>query len=195
MLLSCPCSDESVCGVGRRYATVALSGAARQLSQRESLWRAGQVYAGRPRPDMAQKGGPCCRGQRLLDNAPCQAVAGLDSGALPFPRHRALLVQTKADRHAKGSPFGGAGERSETERASRLSQSRCTAISRLFVRAILSQCKSCLSASLPSPSLLRNATSPKGRGFGIPHRFLYLFGEVYDILVLRPCPPILLGRG
>ena len=66
---------------------------------------------------MAQKRGPRLRGQQLLDNAPCQAAAGLDSGALPFPRHRALLVQTKADRHANGSPFGGAGERSETERA------------------------------------------------------------------------------
>ena len=32
--------------------------------------------------DMAQKGGPCCRGQQLLDNAPCQAAAALDSGAL-----------------------------------------------------------------------------------------------------------------
>ena len=60
---------------------------------------------------MAQKGGRCYRGQRLLDNAPCQAVAGLDSGALPFPRHHASLVQTKADRHANGSPFGGAGGR------------------------------------------------------------------------------------
>ena len=59
---------------------------------------------------MAQKGGPCLRGQRLLDNAPCQAVAGLDSGALPFPRYCASLVQTKADRLASGSPFGGAGE-------------------------------------------------------------------------------------
>ena len=38
-------------------------------------------------------------------------------------------------------------------------------------------------------------TSPKGRGFGRPQCFLYLFGEVYGILVLRPCPPILLGRG
>jgi len=36
-------------------------------------------------------------------------------------------------------------------------------------------------------------TSPKGRGFGRPHRFLYLFAEVYDILVLRPCPPIYSG--
>ena len=49
-------------------------------------------------------------------------------------------------------PLGELAGASPTERASRLSQSRCTAISRLFVRAILSQCKSCLSASLPSPS-------------------------------------------
>ena len=33
--------------------------------------------------------------------------------------------------------------------------------------------------------------APKGGGFGRPHRFLYLFAEVYGILVLRPCPPIL----
>ena len=92
------------------------------------------------------------RGQRLLDNAPCQAVAGLDSGALLFPRYCASLVQTKADRHANGSPFGGAGERSETERASPGQKSFCAAISRFFVRAILSLCKSCLAASLPSPS-------------------------------------------
>ena len=66
MLLSCPCSDESVCGVGRRYATAALSGAARQLSQRESLWRAGPLPTGRLRPDRTQKGGPCYRGQARL---------------------------------------------------------------------------------------------------------------------------------
>ena len=89
----------------------ALSGASRQLPQRGSLWQAGSLPTGRLRFDMAQKGGPCLRGQRLLDNAPCQAVAGLDSGALLLPRHRASLVQTKADRHANGSPFGGAGGR------------------------------------------------------------------------------------
>ena len=82
---------------------------ARQLPQRGSLWRVGQASPERLRLDRTQKGGPCLRGQRLLDNAPCQAVAGLDSGALPFPINRASLVQTKADRHAKGSPFGGAG--------------------------------------------------------------------------------------
>ena len=42
-------------------------------------------------------------------SAPCQAVAGLDSGALLLPINRALLVQAKADRHARGSPSGGAG--------------------------------------------------------------------------------------
>ena len=52
----------------------------------------------------------------------------------------------------RAPPLGELAGASPTERANRLSQSRCTAISRLFVRAILSQCKSCLSASLPSPS-------------------------------------------
>ena len=75
------------------------------------LWQAGSLSTGRLRFDRTQKGGPCLRGQRLLDNAPCQAVAGLDSGALPFPIYCALLVQTKAGRHANGSPFGGAGGR------------------------------------------------------------------------------------
>ena len=92
---------------------------ARQLPQRGSHWQAGPLPTGRLRPDMAQEGGPCCKGQRLLDNAPCQAVAGLDSGALLLPRYCASLVQTKAGRHANGSPSGGAGEEQsdETERA------------------------------------------------------------------------------
>ena len=65
---------------------------------------------------MAQKGGPRYRGQQLLDNAPCQAVVNLGSGALLFPINRALLVQHRPDRPAKGSPTRGAVERSETER-------------------------------------------------------------------------------
>ena len=46
---------------------LALSGAPRQLSQRESPWQAGPLPTGRLSSDMAQKGGPCYRGQRLLD--------------------------------------------------------------------------------------------------------------------------------
>ena len=95
---------------------------ARQLPQRGSLWQAGSLSTGRLRFDRTQKGGPCLRGQQLLDNAPCQAVAGLDSGALLLPRYCASLVQTKAGRHANGSPSGGAGE----ELATRLrGQGRC----------------------------------------------------------------------
>ena len=102
----------------------ALSGASRQLPQRGSPWQAGSLSTGRLRLDRTQKGGPCLRGQRLLDNAPCQAVAGLDSGALLLPRYCASLVQTKAGRHANGSPSGGAGEEQgdETERARLLTE-------------------------------------------------------------------------
>ena len=42
---------------------------ARQLSQRESHWRAGPLFAGCLRPDRAQKSGPRLRGQRLLNKS------------------------------------------------------------------------------------------------------------------------------
>ena len=113
---------------------------------------------------MAQKRGPRLRGQRLLDNAPCQAAVNLGSSALLFPRHRALLVQHRPDRHAKGSPSGRAGERSETERASPGQKSFCAAISRFFVRAILSLCFY-ISVSNLALSVTFGDTSPKGRGF------------------------------
>ena len=58
----------------------------------------------------------------------------------------------------------------QTERASRLSQSRCAAIGRLFVRAILLLCKSCLAASLPSQAL--RASSPRGGAFRRPKGFV-----------------------
>ena len=38
----------------------------------------------------------------------------------------------------------------------------------LTKRACLSLCGGFVAPGLPSPSLLRNATSPKGRGFGRP---------------------------
>ena len=117
---------------------------------------------------MAQKGGPCLRGQRLLDNAPCQAVAGPDSGALLLPRYCASLVQTKADRHANGSPSGGAGEEQgdETERARPLPNSSALRSYRSDKKPAYRCACGSFAPGLPSPSLLRNATSPKGRGFG-----------------------------
>ena len=49
-----------------------------------------------------------------------------------------------------------------TERASPAGKSRCAAMGRLFVRAMLSLCQSCLSAALPSQSGLRPPAPPKG---------------------------------
>ena len=47
----------------------------------------------------------------------------LCSSARPFAPYRAFSGQAKVARPAKGSPFGGAGERSETERARTLTNS------------------------------------------------------------------------
>ena len=68
---------------------------------------------------MAQKGGPCYRGQQLLDKRSLLSCREPRRRALPFPTGRAFLVQRGPYRHASGSPFGGAGERSETERANK----------------------------------------------------------------------------
>ena len=45
----------------------ATGGGRRRCPQRGSPWQAGPLPTGRLSPDMAQKGGPCYRGQRLLD--------------------------------------------------------------------------------------------------------------------------------
>ena len=66
------------------------------LDERSTIWR--------------KRAGLATEGSSFWTSAPCQAAAGLDSGALPFPRYCALLVQTKPDRHAKGSPSGGNGD-------------------------------------------------------------------------------------
>ena len=49
-----------------------------------------------------------------------------------------------------------------TERASPAGKSRCTAIGRLFVRAMLSLCQSCLAASLPSQSRFARQLPQRG---------------------------------
>ena len=59
-----------------------------------------------------------------------------------------------------------------TERASPAGKSRCAAMGRLFVRAILSLCQSCLSAALPSQSRRKLlASSPKGGAIGMSVSF------------------------
>ena len=72
--------SQALCG----KFTSTLSGASRQLSQRESLWQAGQLWAGRRKPDITQKIVPCYRGQQLRNHVPCQAAASLGSRVLLF---------------------------------------------------------------------------------------------------------------
>ena len=56
----------------------------RHLSQRERPWQAGPLPTGRLRPDMAQKGGPCYRGQALLDKRSLSSCR--------WPRQRSTTV-------------------------------------------------------------------------------------------------------
>ena len=63
-------------------------------------------------PTGRKRAGAATEGSGFWTSAPCQAAVNLGSGALPFPRHCALLVQRGPARHASGSPSGGAGERS-----------------------------------------------------------------------------------
>ena len=135
----------------------------------------GEALAGRATSYWTPKARYGAKGRALLQRAAASGQAHLVKLLLAWTaehyRSRDIVLcssRRKLTDMPMAPPLGELAGASPTERASHLSQSRCTAISRLFVRAILSQCKSCLSASLPSPSLLRNATSPKGRGFGIP---------------------------
>ena len=52
---------------------------------------------------------PCCLGQRQLDKVRCPEAAALCSEARFFASYQTLGVQSKAARHASGSPSGGAG--------------------------------------------------------------------------------------
>ena len=84
----------------------ALSGATRQLSQRESPWHVGQVYAGRAKHDISGTVVRCCQDSRQLDKVRCPEAAGPVSEARPFASCRASVVQWKVTRPAKASPFG-----------------------------------------------------------------------------------------
>ena len=73
-----------------------------------------------------------------------------------------------------------------TERASPAGKSCCAAMGRLFVRAILSLCKSCLAAALPSQSRRKLlASSPKGGALGMSVRLPF----VQPLSLLRSTRP------
>ena len=97
-------------------------------------------------------------------------------GRKPIIPHVSPKRYRKRCREPRPLPLGEVAPK-VTERASPAGKSRCAAIGRLFVRAILSLCQSCLAASLPSQSglrpprpgcgsqrLLRCRSHPAGRG-------------------------------
>ena len=76
ILSQCRAVWQRPCPLSRAYA--------RQLPQRGSHWQAGPLSTGRLRPDMAQKGGPCYRGQHLLDKRTLSSCR--------WPRQRSTTV-------------------------------------------------------------------------------------------------------
>ena len=98
----------------------------------------------------------------------CPEAAVPVSKARPFAPYRASGVQTKADRPANGSPFGRAGAKRLRGQARR-ERSAHAAISRLFVRAILSL-RLRITVSILALSVTFGDSSPKGGASGVPVR-------------------------
>ena len=70
------------------------------------LWHVGQVTTGRAKHDVSGTVVLRCLGSRQLDKERCPEVAALCSKARSFASYQTLGVQSKAARHASGSPFG-----------------------------------------------------------------------------------------
>ena len=98
------------------------------------------------------------------------------------PKRKDPLPELQSPKGGFFAPFGepkplplGEVAPKVTERASPAGKSRCAAIGRLFVRAILSLCQSCLSAALPSQSRRKLlASSPKGGAIGMSVRLPFV---------------------
>ena len=136
----------------------ALSGATRQLSQRESPWHVGQVYAGRAKHDVPGTVVLRCLGSRQLDKERCPEAAGPVSEARAFAPYRASGVQLRVARPAKASPFGRGvteGDGEGKDAAKQLLHSDSIALTKnLLIAAQKLFCPGlALSVSLRSPAL------------------------------------------
>ena len=152
------------------------------LSQRERLWHVGQLSSGRLRPDRAQKGGPCYRGQARLSTTSQSAsqTAPLvgEPLAKPFTLQglpKPLLLGATATTAASG------GNREE------LLGPRPAGCERQRSRRWEPQPGQWHRVSDDGEVGLRQSLPSVGKS-GSQHRFLYLFVEVYGILILHPVP-------
>ena len=135
---------------------------ARQLPQRGSHWQAGPLPTGRLRPDMAQKGGPCLRGQRLLDKRTLSSCR--------WPRQRSTTVSEKIRLCSSRVGLTGTpeapplGEVSPqvTERARMLTVIRRRSDSIALTKSLLIAAWGSFHAGLALSVSLSLASSPKG---------------------------------
>ena len=100
ILSQCRAVWQRPCPLSRAYA--------RQLPQRGSHWHVGQLSSGRAKHNISEAAVLRCLGQRQLDKERCPEAAALCSSARSFAPYRALGVQWKVTRPAKGSPSGRA---------------------------------------------------------------------------------------
>ena len=164
--------------------------------------------------DKAPKGSPFGGGAQPLRHA-CGVTPPLPRGGLGIPQ--SFPSQFKVFLSARGSPTRGAVERSETERlyegkpdrepllgsTSPSALTRChlpyrgeaLAFRKVFLPSskFSSPPEAPLLGELSSEARLRGCTkgSLSSVGKSGSWHLLYLFGELYVIMVLRPCPPIL----
>ena len=110
-----------------------------------------------------------------------------------FLFNRAFSTNSRRPSQLKAPPLGELAGASPTERARLLTANPRHSDSIALTKSLPIAAQRLFRAGL-ALSVASGDTSPKGRGFGRPYRFLYLFGETCGIMVLRPCPPILFGR-
>ena len=72
-----------------------------------ALGRPGHFLLPARGPIWRKRAGLATEGSGFWTNAPCQAAVNPDSGALPFPRHRALLVQHETPPTRQRLPLWG----------------------------------------------------------------------------------------
>ena len=143
----------------------ALSGASRQLPQRGSLWRAGQLSPEQAKLDLSEAAVLRCLGQRQLDKARLSRSRCPRKQGPPFCAISGLRRPVGSGPACQWLPLWGSWRAKARLRGqARHERTAHAAISRLFVRAMLSL-RPRITVSILALSVTCGDTSPKGRGF------------------------------
>ena len=136
-----------------------------QLPQRGSLWRAGQLSPEQAKLDLSEAAVLRCLGQRQLDKERCPEAAVPRKQGPPFCAISGLRRPVGSGPACQWLPLWGSWRAKARLRGqARHERTAHAAISRLFVRAILSP-RPRITVSILALSVTCGDTSPKGRGF------------------------------